>query len=121
MKVLLLDLKTYDDQEFAEAYAAASYDVNRLRDSFDRDLPPEEIEIERKYVLVFDKSCGNLVMNMLKYISEKCEGDERTYIEKECDEIASAYRSLLLANNASGFDMWVVLKLLDKEIKNLKK
>ena len=45
-------------------------------------------------------------MNMLKYISENYEGDERTYIDKEGDEIASSHRILLLAHNASGFDSW---------------
>ena len=35
-------------------------------------------------------------MNMLKYISEKYECDERTYIDKDRDEIVSSYRLLLV-------------------------
>ena len=59
--VLVIDLETYNDQEFAEAYAAALFDVNRLRDWWDRYLIPEEIEIERKYrkhVIAFDNHVG---------------------------------------------------------------
>ena len=37
----------YNDKEFAEAYAAGLYDVNCLRDRWDRDLTPEEIKIDR--------------------------------------------------------------------------
>ena len=46
--VFVFDLKTYNDQEVAEAYAAGLYDVNRLRDKWDRDLTLKEIEIEKK-------------------------------------------------------------------------
>ena len=59
-------------------------------------------------------------MNMLKYNSEKYEGDERTYVDKDGDEIVSSYRLLLLAHNSSGFDSWVVLNSLVKEITDLK-
>ena len=114
-KVFVFDLKTYNDQEFAEAYAAGLYDVYRLRDKWDRDSTPEEIQTERKCVIVFDQSCGNPVMNMLK----NYEGDERTFIDEDGDEVVSSYRILLLAHNASGFESWVVLNSLDKE-KNLK-
>ena len=78
LNVFVFDLETYNDQEFAEAYEAGLYDVNRLRDSWDRDLTPEEIQTEGKYVIVFNKTCGNPVLNMLKYISENYEGDEKT-------------------------------------------
>ena len=59
-------------------------------------------------------------MNMLKYISEKYHGDERTYIDRDGDEIVSSYRLLLLAHNSSGFDSWIVLNSLIKEITDLK-
>ena len=68
--MFVFDLETSHDQEFAEVYAAALYDVNRLRDWWDRDLTAEEILPEREYVTVFIKSCGNPVMNMLKYIQK---------------------------------------------------
>ena len=80
------------------------YDVNRLRDKWDRDLTPDELVIERENVTVFDSSNGNCVMNMLKYISKNYEGNERTYIDKDGDEIVSSYRLLLVAHNSSGFD-----------------
>ena len=57
---------------------------------------------------------------MLKYISKNYEGDERTSIDKDGDEIVSSYRLLLVAHNSSGFDSWVVLNSLVKEITDLK-
>ena len=118
--VFVFDLETYNDQEFAETYTAGLYDVNRLKDKWDRDLTPDELVIERENVTVFDASNGNCVMNMLKYISENYDGDERTYIDKDGDEIVSSYRLLLVAHNSSGFDSWVVLNSLVKEITDLK-
>ena len=59
-------------------------------------------------------------MNMLKFISENYDGDERTYIDRDGDEIVSSYRLLLVAHNSSGFDSWVVLNSLVKEITELK-
>ena len=117
---LYLIYKTHNEQEFAEAYGAGLYNVNRLRDKWDRDLAPDEIIIEEENVTVFDASNGNPVMNMLKYISKNYEGDERTYIDKDGDEIVSSYRLLLVAHNSSGFDSWVVLNSLVKEITDLK-
>ena len=115
--VFVFDLETHNDQEFAETYAAGLYDVNRLRDCWHRDLTPHELIIERKNVTIFN---GNCIKNMLKYISENYEGDERTYIDKEGDEVVSSYRLLLVAHNSSGFDSWVVLNSLVKEITDLK-
>ena len=94
--------------------------MNRLKDCWYRDLNSNELVIERKNVNVFDSSNGNCIMNMLKYISENYDGDERTYIDKDGDEILSSYRLLLVAHNSSGFDSWVVLKSLVKEITKLK-
>ena len=118
--VFVFDLETHNDQEFAETYGAGLYDVNRFRDKWDRDLTSNELVIERKNVTVFDASNGNCIMNMLKYISENYEGDERTYIDKDGDEVVSSYRLLLVAHNSSGFDSWVVLNSLVKEITDLK-
>ena len=88
--VFVFDLETHNDQELAEAHAAGLYDVNRLRDKWDRDLTVQEIETERENVTVFDGSSGNPIMNMLKYISENYEGDERTYIDEDGDKIVSS-------------------------------
>ena len=118
--VFVFDLETHNDQEFAEAYAVGLYDVNRLKDCWYRDLNSKELMIERKNVTVFDASNGNCIMNMLKYISKNYDGDERTYIDKDGDEIISSYRLLLVAHNSSGFDSWVVLNSLSKEITDLK-
>ena len=118
--VFVFDLETHNDEEIAEAYAAGLYDVNRLRDKWDRDLTGDELVLEKQNVTVFDASNGNCVMNMLKYISENYEGDGRTYIVKDGDEIVSSYRLLLVAHNSSGFDSWVVLNSLIKEITDLK-
>ena len=118
--VFVFDLETHNDNEFAETYAAGFYDVNRLRDRWHRDLTPHELIIERKNVTVLDASNGNCIMNMLYYISENYEGDERTYIDKDADEIISSYRLLLVAHNSSGFESWVVLNSLVKEITDIK-
>ena len=101
--VFVCELETYNDQEFAEAYAAGLYDVNLLRYRWDRDLTPEEIQSEWKYIIVFINSCGNLVMNMLTSISENYEWDERTYINKDGDEIVSSYRISLWAQDSTEF------------------
>ena len=90
--------------------------MNRLKDCWYRDLNSNELIIERKHVNVFDSSNGNCIMNMLKYISKNYDGDERTYIDKDGDEIISSYRLLLVAHNSSGFDSWIVLNSLIKEI-----
>ena len=76
--------------------------------------------IEKENVTVFDAPNGNPVMNMLKHISEKNDGDERTFFDKYGDEIASSYRHLLKAHNSSGFDSWVLSIFLVNEITELK-
>ena len=92
--------------------------MNRLRDNWDRDPTDREKETGKEIVIVFDVSNGNPIMNMLKYISENYNGDERTYIDKDRDEIVSSYRLSLVAHNSSGFDSWVVLNSLVQEITN---
>ena len=57
---------------------------------------------------------------MLQYISENYEGDERMYIDEDGEEIVSSFRLLLVAHNSSGFDSWVVLNSLVKDITDLK-
>ena len=69
---------------------------------------------------VFDGSNGNPVMNTHKYFSEIYEEGERTYIDKDGDELVSSYRLSLVAHNSSGFDSWLVLNSLVKEITELK-
>ena len=118
--VFVFDLETHNDQEFAEAYAVGLYDVDRLKDCWYRDLNKNELIIERKHVNIFDASNGICIMNMLKYISKNYDGDERTYLDKDGDEIISSYRLLLVAHNSSGFDSWVVLNCLIKELTALK-
>ena len=57
--------------------------------------------IEKENVTVFDGSNANPVMNMLKYTSENYQGDERTYFDKDGEEIVSSYRLLLVAHYSS--------------------
>ena len=102
--VFAFDLETHIDQEFAETYAAGLYDVNRLKDCWYRDLNSDELIIERKNFTVFDASNGNCIMNMLENISKNYEGDDKTYIDRDGDEIVSSYRLLLVAHTSSGFD-----------------
>ena len=71
-------------------------------------------------ITVFDESNGKLVMNMLKYISENYDAGERTYNDKDGNEIVSSYRLLMVAQNSSVIDSWVVLNSLVKELTELK-
>ena len=57
----VFDLEIYSDQEFAEEYAAALDDVNRLRDRWDRFLTRFEIETEENYI-VFDEFNGSPIL-----------------------------------------------------------
>ena len=116
----MFDLQTHYDQEFGEAYAFGFYDVHCLRDKWDRNFTVQEIETEREIAIVFDGFIGNPVMNMLKFNSENYEDDERTYIDKDGDEIVSSYRFSLVAHNSCRFDCWVVLNSLVKNTTDLK-
>ena len=49
----IFELENYNNQEFAEACAAGLYDVNRLRNRWNRDLTPDEIVREKEIVTVF--------------------------------------------------------------------
>ena len=51
--VFVFDLETHNDQEFAEAYAAGLYDVNRLRNKRDRDLTPDELKSQKRKFICF--------------------------------------------------------------------
>ena len=92
----------------------------RLRDKWDRDLTPDGVLIEKENVTVLGASTENPVMSLLKCFSENYGSDERTFIDKDGDEIVSSYRLLLVAHNSSGFGSWVVLKSLVNEITELK-
>ena len=59
-------------------------------------------------------------MNMLKSNSENYEVEEWTDIDKDRHAIVSSYRLLMVAHNSSGFDSWVVVNSLVKEITELK-
>ena len=118
--MFVFDLETHNHKEFPEAFAAGLYDVNRLRDKWDRDLTFAEIVIGKENVTVFDASNEHPVMNMPKNSSEIYDGVERTYIDKDGDEIASSYRLLLVANKSSGFESWTALNSLVKEISEFK-
>ena len=91
-----------------------------LPDRWVGDKTPDEIVSWRDIVIVSDGSYGNFVMNMLEYISEYYEGDGRTFIHKDGDEIIGSYRLLLLAHVSRGFDSWVVLNSLVEETTDLK-
>ena len=118
--VFIVDLGTCNVKKFAEAYEAVSYDVNLLRDRCDRDISADEINTEKENVTLFDGSIRKPVMNMPKYITEKNEGDEKTYIDKDGDEIISSYKHSLVVHFASGFDSWVLQNSWVKEITELK-
>ena len=102
------------------SYAAGFFDVSRLQDRLDRYLTVQEIETEREKITVFDGSVGNLAMNMLNFNSESYEGDERTYIDKDGDDVVSSHKPLLVAHISSAFDCWIVLNSLVEEITELK-
>ena len=118
--VFVFDLETCNVVRFAKAYAAGLNDVNRFRDRWDGDLTVDEIVTEKDNVTVFDGSNTNPVMIMLTYVSANYEGDDRTCFDEDGDEIVSSYRSSLVAINASGFDSWVALSFLVKQITEVK-
>ena len=93
--VFVFHLETRNDQKIAEAYGAGFLDINRLRDRWDKDITPAGIQTKKNYSTVFSKSCGKPVMNLLKYIPENNEGDERTSVDKGGDETASSCKILL--------------------------
>ena len=90
--MFVIDLESYNDQELADSYAAGLYNVNRLRDKWYRDLTVQEKETERENVTVFDWSYRNPVMNRLIYVPENYDGAERSYIDKDGDDIVRWYR-----------------------------
>ena len=92
------------------------YLVSNLRDRWERDLKTEEVVTENYSATISDVSNGNPVMNMLNCISENYEEDERIYIDKHGDKKLSSHRILILAQNSSVFDIWVVLHSLVKEV-----
>ena len=97
------------------SYAAGLCVVDRFSKVWKRGLPQQEIEVEKDKFVVFDISNRNPCMNLPKYISENLERDERTYINKDANEIISSYRFSLLAHNASGFESQVLLTSLVKK------
>ena len=50
--VFVFDLETYNDQEFADSYAAGIYDVSCLQNKWNRDLTYNELETGRKNVTI---------------------------------------------------------------------
>ena len=112
MNAFVFDLETCSGQGLPEANKPGLYDVNCLRDRWNRDLIPVETMTEKDKVIGFNGCSRNPVMSMLKYTSENYEGDQKTYIDEDGDEILTSYRLLLVAKNASGFDSWVVLSSL---------
>ena len=111
--VFVFDLETHNDQISSKAYAAGLY-VNRLKDRCDRDLTVQEMEIERKFVIVFDKRCDNPVIKMPKNLQKTMK------VMREAKSIKMVMRwlariGLFFAHNSSGFDNWVILNSLNKE------
>ena len=45
----------YNEKEYATPYAAGLYDLNRLRNMWNKDLTHEEIETKKENVIVFDQ------------------------------------------------------------------
>ena len=90
--MFVFDLETYNDQEFAESYAASLYDVNRLRNKWGRDLTPDEIVTKKNNVIVFGGSKGNPVMNMLEIFQRTTkEKKEQILIKMGMKELARIY------------------------------
>ena len=79
--VFVLVFETYGDQKIAEEYVARLNNVNRSRDNWLGSLTPERIETQRENVIVFEKSGGNPIMNMLLFIPENYGEDERTFFQ----------------------------------------
>ena len=83
-------------------------------------MTPEEIETGGENVFVSDKSGGNHITNMPENISKNSKGDEKSYLDKEGDEIVTSCKILFLSHNDIDFDSWLVLNLLENEIRDFK-
>ena len=94
--------------------------MNRLQDRWNRDLTADEIVREKDNFFVFEKPFKNPAMNRPKHFSQNYEGDERTFIDEDGDEVVSSYWFSLLARNSSCIDSWVVMNCLAKGKKSFK-
>ena len=56
--VFITDLEIYNNQDFAEVYAAGLFDVTRLRGRWDRELLDQETETEREKFLFLMNHVG---------------------------------------------------------------
>ena len=61
------------------------------------DLTPDEKVTGKNNIFAFDGHNEKSVMDVLIYFSENYEGEKRTYIDRDGDEIVSSYRLLLVA------------------------
>ena len=55
----VIDVKTYNDQEFAEAYGSGLYDLNHSGETWDTDITPDEMMKEKDNITAFDGSFEN--------------------------------------------------------------
>ena len=114
--VFVFESETYNVQEFAEAYAAGLYDVNRLQDRWKSDWTPDEVVTQKDDVTVFDGCNASPFTNMLKYVSGTYEGEERTYIDENVADIVSSTDTYWLRTHLLGLmvGLYWILQLKKK-------
>ena len=68
--VFAFDLETcnVEKQLYSEAYGAGAYHLNRLYECVNGELPEKELQMERKYVKVFDRENNIPVLDMNNYV-----------------------------------------------------
>ena len=91
-----------------------------MKDEYNKELTREEILEERENLIKFNAFNGNPFMQMVRYLNENYEGDRVFHTDKCRTNIVKSYNITLIAHNASGFDRYLVIYNLDKNITSLK-
>ena len=60
-------------------------------------------------------------MQMIDFINKSFTGDNTIHKNKSGANIVKAYKIFLIAHNGSGFDLYIVMNNLDKNMTSLKK
>ena len=101
---IVYDLETHNTDR-ARPYCISFYRLSKISGRYGRDQTREELDNCKKDTIVFDGD--NCISNDLDFCL-KLKGDEQKVNNKVVE-----YNLQLHAHNRSGFDTWVVLKILN--------
>ena len=120
--VFALDLETcnLEYSEYCEPYGAVVYHPNISYSCFTGILNKEELAIERSNVHVFDRENGNPVLKMIDYVIRNYKGKPKYNNNKHGNRLLLSYNYQMVVDNASGFDIYLVLNSLPQQDTHLK-